>query len=152
MTGRGGDVGEGGGRVAEGGDVVEAELETEGDEVIQMNHHVGDLDDRSRVVVRMSSTCMSSGASSSETGDSGGGRGGGGRILRQYPDYLQRIVNVPSTYFGIVGKGTYRGICKQWGRYINTQGERVCGYYVHFDAGDKWWMLEKDVHTYSVSN
>ena len=74
------------------------------------------------------------------------GRGGG----RRYESYLNRVVNVPSSYFDEEGSiGTsYRGTCKRWGRYKNKMGEQSLGYYIHYDDGDKYWMLESDVHLY----
>ena len=72
-------------------------------------------------------------------------RSNGGRV---YEDYIKRIVIVPSSYFGEEIVADYRGVCKQWGKYSNYMGDRVYGYYVHYDDGDRYWMLEKDVHKY----
>ena len=71
---------------------------------------------------------------------------------RQFPDYLNRKVNVPSSYFvGLNTNEMYRGTCVKWGQYTSTVGDLLYGYYIEYDVGDEYWMLEKDVHTYLIS-
>ena len=45
----------------------------------------------------------------------------------------------------------YKGTCVKWGQYRSTAGDRLMGYYIEYDAGDAYWMLEKDVHSYLLS-
>ena len=71
--------------------------------------------------------------------------------VRQYPDYLRRRVNVPCSYFNQSGDDIHGGVCRQWGRYRNSQGTFSYGYYIYFDAGDRYWLLESDVHKYLES-
>lgn len=42
----------------------------------------------------------------------------------------------------------YTDTCSKWGKYKSTSGDQLLGYYVVYDAGDAYWMLEKDVHSY----
>ena len=105
-----------------------------------------------RVIIGSSSSSSSSEEefvlSESESDEEVVGGGGG----RRYPDYLQMTVNVPAAYFSVRRDIWYRGVCKRWGQYTNTQKKRAYGYYVHFEEGDRYWMLEEDVHTYLVLN
>ena len=78
-----------------------------------------------------------------------GGVSGNGIGVR-YPSYLNRRVSVPGSYFQDDSGGPYTGVCKRWGRYENNIGERVYGYLIHYNDGDKFWMLEKNVHLYVV--
>ena len=70
--------------------------------------------------------------------------------VRQYPDYVGRRVSVPDTYFRVNDNKFYGGVCNRWGRYRNGRGEYSYGYYIHFDEGDKYWMIESDVHSYII--
>ena len=60
---------------------------------------------------------------------------------------------VPANYFNMDSDDTYKGTCVKWGTYKSTSGEQLMGYYVQYDAGDgdAYWMLEKDVHGYILS-
>ena len=69
----------------------------------------------------------------------------------QITDYLRRRVNVPCSYFNQSGDDIHGGVCRQWGRYRNSQGTYSYGYYIYFDAGDRYWLLESDVHKYLES-
>ena len=70
---------------------------------------------------------------------------------RKFPDYLNRRVDVPSSYFNQMTDTMYRGTCSKWGKYKSTSGDQLLGYYVVYDVGDSYWMLEKDVHSYVLS-
>ena len=60
-------------------------------------------------------------------------------------------VSVPASYYKVQQSGLfYGGVCHKWGRYRNFQGEYDHGYYIHFDEGDKYWMIESDVHSFVV--
>ena len=67
---------------------------------------------------------------------------------RTHPDYVGRRVRVPASYFKVRRKIFYLGTVNRWGRYKNVKGENSYGYYIHYDEGDKYWMVESDVHKY----
>ena len=67
---------------------------------------------------------------------------------RKFPDCVNRRVEVPAAYFNQSGDDMYKGKCVKWGKYRSTSGGYLLGYYIRYDAGDAFWMLEKDVQTY----
>ena len=44
------------------------------------------------------------------------------------------------------------GSVYKWGKYRRVGRGRYYnyGYYIHFDEGDKYWLLEADVHCYII--
>ena len=72
--------------------------------------------------------------------------------VRRYPDYVGRRVRVPSAYFNVRVNEMYRGKCTRWGRYSSISGAYMYGYWVHFEAGDGYWISEEDVHAYIVND
>ena len=70
--------------------------------------------------------------------------------VRQYPDYVGRRVSVPASYFNLENNQFYGGRVGKWGRYKSFRGEYSHGYYIHYDDGVKYYMLESDVHSYIV--
>ena len=69
---------------------------------------------------------------------------------RQYPDYVGRRVSVPAAFFSVNRNIHYEGVCHKWGRYKRTRGGNTYGYYIHYDEGDKYWMMESNVHKYLI--
>ena len=55
---------------------------------------------------------------------------------------------VPAIYFSIKKYIYYEGTVNRWGQYTNGNGQKTHGYYIHYDEGDKFWMLEFNVHKY----
>ena len=68
--------------------------------------------------------------------------------VRVHPDYVGRRVSVAGNYFQLGENITFGGRVGRWGRYKSSTGDDSYGYYIHYDEGDKWWMLESDVHKY----
>ena len=68
--------------------------------------------------------------------------------VRVHPDYKGRGVSVPGSYFNLDDGVMCGGKAGRWGRYRSTRGTYNYGYYIHFDEGDKYWMIENDVHKY----
>ena len=68
--------------------------------------------------------------------------------VRVHPDYVGRRIRVPASLFRINEDKHYLGTVNRWGRYKNTRGQNSYGYYIHYDEGDKYWMIESNVHKY----
>ena len=68
--------------------------------------------------------------------------------VRIHPDYVGRRVRVPASLFRIDKDIYYLGTVNRWGRYKNTNGQNSHGYYIHYDEGDRYWMIESNVHKY----
>ena len=66
---------------------------------------------------------------------------------RVYPDFTGRQVAVPSEYFNLPGE-IYFGTVVRWCKYTSGGGEQLWGYDIHYNAGDKWYMIEEDVSKY----
>ena len=70
--------------------------------------------------------------------------------VRVHPDYVGRRVSVPSGYFNVDKNEHYLGTVNRWGRFKNIVKQNSYGYYIHYDEGDKYWMIESDVHKYII--
>ena len=70
--------------------------------------------------------------------------------VRQYADYVGGRVRVPASYFNLENDQFYGGRVGEWGRYRSFGGGYSYGYYIHYDDGIKYYMLESDVHSYIV--
>ena len=102
-------------------------------------------------VVRRRVTCTTSSDDDSTVNPNPARRGG--RVgVRVHPNYAGRRVSVPGEYFRNDKVDFFAGRVGRWGRYKSTcsTGGYSYGYYIHYDEGDKWWMLESDVHKYVV--
>ena len=70
--------------------------------------------------------------------------------VRQHADYVGGRVRVPGSYFNLENNQFYGGRVGEWGRYRSFGGGYSYGYYIHYDDGIKYYMLESDVHSYIV--
>ena len=70
--------------------------------------------------------------------------------IRQHTDMTGRRVLVDAAYFGIPHDDPYPGLVHQWTSYRNEQNKKLWGYDVHYDDGDEYYMLEKDVLRFLV--
>ena len=59
-----------------------------------------------------------------------------------------RQSQAPASLFRIDEDIYYLGTVNRWGRYKNTNGQNSHGYYIHYDEGDRYWMIESNVHKY----
>ena len=55
-------------------------------------------------------------------------------------------------YFGNPHDNPYPGLVHKWTSYHNEQNEKLWGYDIHYDEGDEYYMLEKDVLRFLVAN
>ena len=61
-----------------------------------------------------------------------------------------RRVLVDGAYFGTPHDNPYPGLVYKWTSYRNEQNKKLWGYDIHYDDGDEYYMLEKDVMRFLV--
>ena len=61
-----------------------------------------------------------------------------------------RRVLVDGAYFGNPHDNPYPGLVYKWTSYHNEQNKKLWGYDIHYDEGDEYYMLEKDVLRFLV--
>ena len=44
----------------------------------------------------------------------------------------------------------FGGVVHEWGSYRNSTFDKMWGYHIWFDAGDKYWLIETDVNRFVV--
>ena len=72
------------------------------------------------------------------------------KVTRVYADLSGKRVAVPFSYFGVSGDGVWLGLVGSWRKYFGTDLNEYMGYEILYDLGDRYNMIEEDVHSYLV--
>ena len=65
--------------------------------------------------------------------------------VRTNPDFVGRRVRVSETYFKM-NEDSFFGIrVYKWCRYRNYEGKHTYGYEIHYDEGDKYYIIESNI-------